>query len=424
MRTIDVTPSASRLTSSLRDIGYDLPTALADLVDNSISADATRVDVDIRFDGLDSCIVVADDGVGMTESTLDEALRMGSRRSYDPNELGRYGLGLKTASLSLGRRMTVVTRHAPRQRRVNARELDLDRFEHTDRWEVVDPDRSRAVDVASEWVDDGPGTVIVIDRLDRVLPDRAPAGGWSRRRFAGLAVKVAAYLGMVFHRFIEGDYGLPLVISVNGEKIEPWNPFAPDEPARRALPRRSFTVDTHRGAETVWLSPVVLPARRDFTSQDEFDRLSGPSKWNRQQGLYIYRAGRMIQSGGWSHLRAQDEHTKLARAALEFDTGLDEAFRINIAKMRVTLPGHLRTMLERPVQELCTHANAAYRRGAVTQRDAVADLEPRTSTVPAMREAGGALIAAATACGDFDALARIMRHVRAASPRVADSLGW
>lgn len=424
MRTIDVTPSAKRLTSSLRDIGYDLPTAIADLVDNAISADATRVDVNLRFEGLDSYIVVADDGSGMTEQTLDEALRMGTRRVYESKDLGRYGLGMKTASLSLGRRMTAVTRHAPRQRRLYARELDLCRFERTDRWEVVDPRSSRARDVAAEWLDDGPGTVIVIDQLDRVLPERAPEGGWARRRFATWAGRTANYLSMVFHRFIEGEYGLPLTIAVNGEKVEPWNPLGPDEPARRLLPRRSFTVETGDGADTVWFSPVVLPARREFSSQEEFERLSGPGKWNRQQGLYIYRAGRMIQSGGWSHLRAQDEHTKLARAALEFDTRLDEAFRINIAKMRVSLPGQLRTMLERPVQELCAQANAAYRRAVTAGADGGHGANGSPAASPVMRDVAAALMAAAASAGEFDSLSRIMDRLRREAPVIAESLGW
>src|SRR4051794_18539511 len=63
---VEVTPSASRLTNSLRDIGYDFPTAVADLVDNCIAADATRIEVDLEFEGADSIVVISDDGVGMT----------------------------------------------------------------------------------------------------------------------------------------------------------------------------------------------------------------------------------------------------------------------------------------------------------------------------------------------------------------------
>src|SRR5262245_10575445 len=99
-RPVDVTPSARRLTGSLRDIGYDFVAALADLVDNSVTAGATAVDIEIIFDGVDSYVLIADDGDGMTENELNEALRFGTRREYDIGDLGRYGLGLKTASIS------------------------------------------------------------------------------------------------------------------------------------------------------------------------------------------------------------------------------------------------------------------------------------------------------------------------------------
>ena len=92
-----VTPSAARLTDSLRDIGYDFPSAVADIVDNSIMAGASRVEILIEFDGVNSVVFVADDGCGMTANGLIEALRYGSRRSYSRGDLGRYGLGLKTA---------------------------------------------------------------------------------------------------------------------------------------------------------------------------------------------------------------------------------------------------------------------------------------------------------------------------------------
>ena len=105
-----ITPSAARLTESLRDIGYDFASAVADIVDNSIMAGASRVEILIEFDGTDSAVFVADDGRGMTANGLLEALRYGTRRTYSRGDLGRYGLGLKTASLSQCRSVTVVTR--------------------------------------------------------------------------------------------------------------------------------------------------------------------------------------------------------------------------------------------------------------------------------------------------------------------------
>ena len=145
LRSTAITPSAARLTESLRDIGYDFPSAVADIVDNSIMAGATRVEVLIEFDGLDSSVTVADNGCGMTANGLVEALRYGTRRTYARGDLGRYGLGLKTASLSQCRSVTVVTRSSLTATRISVRELDLDLIAEWDEWLVVDPGRGPAV---------------------------------------------------------------------------------------------------------------------------------------------------------------------------------------------------------------------------------------------------------------------------------------
>src|SRR6516165_9940588 len=144
-RSAGITPSAARLTESLRDIGYDFPSAVADVVDNSVMAGASRVDILIEFDGADSWVSVADDGCGMTANGLVEALRYGTRRTYARGDLGRYGLGLKTASLSQCRSVTVVTRSSTAANRVSARMLDLDLIAEWDEWLVVEPVRDVAV---------------------------------------------------------------------------------------------------------------------------------------------------------------------------------------------------------------------------------------------------------------------------------------
>ena len=130
----------------------------------------------------------------------------------------------------------------------------------------------------------------------------------------------------------------------------------------------------------------ILPSRDQFSSADQFEKLSGPLNWNRQQGLYIYRAGRLVQWGGWNGIRGIDEHTKLARAALDFDTDLDSVFNINVAKMRVTIPPQLRQMLERPINELCGQADDAYRK---TSRRAIASGSPGTGGALADRRGYG-----------------------------------
>lgn len=424
-RAVDVTPSARRLTGSLRDIGYDFVAALADLIDNSVAADASEVNVEIVFDGPASYVLIADDGNGMTEAELHEALRFGTRRAYEFGDLGRYGLGLKTASISQCRRVTVTTRRALTYRRLAAKTLDIDHIARTDRWEVIDPPAESPIHRCLEWLGAGPGTVVFWQDLDRVLPENRPESGWARRRLEQLAQRSREYLGMVFHRFLEGETtrSTPLRITVNGEKVVHWNPFASLEDHRTELPAQSFEVAVGDLYGRVTLRRYVLPPRNLFSSLSEFERMSGPNKWNRQQGLYIYRAHRLIQHGGWCGIRAADEHTKFARASLDFQTDLDPLFQINVAKMRAILPPEVRTLLERPIHELCHRADAVYRRDAQTpERKRSEEDAPRFRADAS--EIGTTLLAAALDAGEHESFTRVMDKLRSLAPEVASALGW
>ena len=416
-----VTPSAARLTDSLRDIGYDFSSAIADLVDNSITAGATEVNIIIEFDGEASRVFISDNGRGMTLNGLTEAMRFGSRRRYGSGDLGRYGLGLKTASLSQGRCLTVVTRTSTGRRVIQTRQLDLDLIAEFDDWLIVEPDRSAASDRARNLLEDGPGTVVIWENLDRVVPSINAAGGWARRRFETLQQKAAEHLALVFHKFLSGEASASrLVITVNGQKLSPWDPFARSESSTRELSEQVFEIEHGEAAGLVTLRRYVLPGRDQFSSTAEFERMSGPLKWNRQQGLYTYRAGRLVQWGGWAGVRSIDEHTKLARASLEFDTDLDAAFNINVAKMRVSLPSQLRHMIERPINEVCSLADNLYRKSSKSNghRD-----RPTIDNFSAGLDVGLALKGAALEAGELSAFKRIATKLRAAEPKIAEALG-
>ncbi|GCD99652.1 ATP-binding protein [Embleya hyalina] len=429
-RLANIAPSAARLTKSLRDIGYDFPAAVADLVDNSVCAGAERVEVVVAFDGAESYVMIADDGSGMSEPQLTEAMRFGSRRDYEPGDLGRYGLGLKTASLSQCRAITVATRTSPRTPRLHVRTLDLDLIAETDEWLVLNPRREGLPPRALRLLTEGTGTAVIWQKLDRVLPERRPEGGWARRRLEGMATRTMEHLGMVFHRFLTGTAGRRLVISVNGNRVEPWDPFAPDEAGRVELPEQRFEVTVGEAHGAVRMRRYVLPPKSAFSSLEQFDRLSGPLKWNRQQGLYIYRANRLVQWGGWSGIRSIDEHTKLARASMDFDTDLDGVFNIDVAKVRVTVPTQIRQMLERPINELCSRADETYRRASRSSThyrssDAASEA-PWSGPVdpPVAADAGLALRAAAMHAGEYPAFRRIAETLRERSPEAARALGF
>lgn len=414
--TYTVEPSAARLTESLRDVGYDFPTAMADLVDNSIAAGATQVDLRFRYADEDSYVLIADNGSGMTTSGILEALRFGSRREYSDMDLGHFGLGLKTASLSQCRRITVVTKaDSPLSTSVMVRTLDLEIVGENDAWLVISGHHSLGVEEAVTYLADlDHGTVIVLENLDRVIGSAANPGAAKRRMNSALS-KTREHLEMVFHRYLEGYAGLPPVsISLESGSdddgpVLAWDPFATDEPATERLAPMRLPVQIDGRQVDVQLQRFVLPAKADFSSADAFERMSGPLKWNRQQGLYIYRAGRLVQYGGWARLRSIDEHTKLARAALDFPTALDSVFQINVSKMRVNLPTDIRPMLEQPIQELCLSAARRYRLSGEGGRSQ--EPRSRTQSNTTWREVSFALRVAAEKAGELEAMEAILNQV-------------
>lgn len=278
-RFVTVLPSARKLMASLRDIGYDLPSAVADLVDNSMDAGAENVEVTFVDDGARSWIRIADDGMGMSAGELDEAMRYGSQRSYSSSALGHFGLGLKTGSLSQCRRLTVASRRR-RNARIVARRWDLDLVAERDSWDLESPPKSELPPHLLEPLEGGTGTVVLWENLDRILAFRNPDGAATRRALESMASEVSAHLGMVFHRFITGEWadGEAFVnIAVNGSPVTAWDPFAREEPETTVLPAQAIEL-THEEGSTAKLAvqPYVLPAQTRFSSP-EAKRSSGHS---------------------------------------------------------------------------------------------------------------------------------------------------
>jgi hypothetical protein len=451
----EIVPDAARTVASLRDIGYDTPRAIADLVDNSIAAGATEIDLTFSFAGEGSWIRVTDNGTGMDAATLQEALRYGSEREYGADDLGKFGFGLKTASTSQCRRVTVASRRAKQNARLEVRCLDLEHIEDTRRWEILVLDGAERPEQVTTPLQDHTGTVVLWEDLDRILEYKDPWGEWARKKLLSVAEEVDQHLAMVFHRFLAGEVkDRPrLRLTINGtSKVEAWDPFCRSESKTdQSIPAKDLKVAGDGGIGFVRVNSYVLPAQRDFSSDAAWRRASGPLQWNRQQGLYIYRANRMIQSGGWNRIRAQDEHTKLARMSLDFFPNLDAVFGINIAKAYVNLPQDLREQLQPLVAQCTRSADQKYRnerpksgtggsaRAAVPARsgrsvrsdggmefgtgafDAYGNRQdvarPRTGPREAIEDV-------AEHVGETAALKKIVGGLRARHPEVARDLGW
>ena len=427
-RSSDITPSPYRLLQSLRDVGYDFVTALADIVDNAITAGAKQVSIEIDAKSWPPRVVVADNGAGMTHSRLVEALRLGAAREYEADDLGKFGLGLKTASLSQCRQLTVVTRHSASQYRLASATLDLDDVAISNSWQLDGILRPEVRELAGKWLTGSTGTVVIWRKLDRVVSSGDSATGWDRRRLQRMVDAASTHLAMVFHRFIEGTEGAcRLRLIVNGRRISAWNPYAPDEEHSQAMPEHRFELDENGSNGDVVVRGYVLPTRDQFSTPEAFENLSGPKKWNRQQGFYIYRNGRLIQSGGWCGMRAADEHTKLARISLDFPSSLDDLFHVNIAKMRASVPAELRVVLD-----TVKAGQAAYRGQLKVIRpdDDTTDgtekraSSPRGTNTPPYGELMLALRAAAMAAGEGKSLSRILDRFRLDAPDLAALAGF
>lgn len=220
MRRIEIVPAASALLQSLRGLGYTPETAIADLIDNSIAAGAAAVAVDLDWNEGDPVARILDDGHGMVADTLVKAMCFGGDgptggRAQD--DLGRFGLGLKTASLSQCRHLTVTSRQGGE---TAALAWDVDAVVDSGRWDALVPHPlppSPQLDLL--LARDG-GTLVQWDRMDAI----GGLSGLDREAFYLRIRDISAHLGMVFHRFLGGD-ARRVSISLNGRPVKAWDPF-------------------------------------------------------------------------------------------------------------------------------------------------------------------------------------------------------
>lgn len=361
---VTVLPSAGRLMSSLRDIGYDLPSAVADLVDNAIDGNASTVTVDLVASGPESWLRVSDDGLGISASHLNEAMRYGTHADYETDALGRFGLGMKTASLSQCRRLTVASRTKVGPG-ISIRRWDLDEVLRTDSWELERvPARHADVRIVGPIRETRHGTVVLWENLDRILP-RRPTEGMTARVLRTAESEIRNHLAMVFHRFLDGEAygsGRRLSLSLNDSAVEAWDPFATAEEHTSALPAQVVAYEDPDGQSvSVDVRPFVLPAQHLFSNVEAHRRAGGPQRWNRHQGFYIYRRERLIQAGGWCRLRTLDEHSKLARIAIDLPIDEEDRFGVDVAKMRVSIPEEMRADLRALASATVAVAQGRYR---------------------------------------------------------------
>ncbi len=359
-----VAPEPGALIESLRAFGYTPQTAVADLIDNSVTAGARNIWVDFTWNGDDSYVTIRDDGKGMTQVELIAAMRAGSQSPLNQRhhkDLGRFGLGLKTASFSQCRVLTVSTKTLESSR--ITKRWDLDYVDRVSEWRLLHGVAPGSEERISKLEDQESGTLVLWEHMDRIVGNARVDDQKAENRFLNLIDGVEKHLGMVFHRFIDDLRGI--TIYVNRHRISSWDPFMSNEPATQQLPEELLSSDSG----IVKVRSYVLP-HHSRLSPDAHTLGAGLNGWNAQQGFYIYRNRRLLVAGDWLGLGFQkEEHYKLARIEVNLSNSMDHEWDIDVKKSRARPPGTLREALKRLARITREQAADVYRhRGKILAR--------------------------------------------------------
>lgn len=352
-------PSANILLSSLRSVGYTPETAIADIVDNSLSANASTVS--IEFNWQNQVIIISDNGDGMSKQELLKSMNIGSSDPFDLRsiyDLGRFGMGMKTASFSLGKKLTVLAKAGES---INNASWDLDYVRKEDQWQILVEDSSslfiqQLSDRLSKYDN---GTVVCISNIDKVISSDSAN---EKKKFYKMIDNVKNHLSLVFHRFMESG---KISIIVNGTPLTPWNPFVPDNNARQELEPEEVTENGHK----VLIRPYILPHKTKFANDDEVKTAGGYKGWLHHQGFYVYRNERLIIYGTWFGLFKKEMSFNLARIQLDIYSDSDFDWQIDIKKSKAVPPAYTDDIIRLAAEKATNQSVKVYNsRGTYSDR--------------------------------------------------------
>ncbi|MDQ4121741.1 MAG: ATP-binding protein [Acidobacteriota bacterium] len=360
--TTPAIPEASSMIETFRAIGYSIEAAVADVIDNSISALAKNIWINFEWKGSETWLSIKDDGHGMNNEELIQAMKPGSRNPLDDRtskDLGRFGLGLKTASFSQCRKLSVISK------RENLEPVfwtwDLDFVNESKAWNLIKylPDEEK---FNEEIRQSKSGTIVIWNDLDRLVKNLKTDDDKSLDKFLLTMEQIKKHLAMVFHRFLEkGNIEKGKIkIFFQDRPIEAWNPFLINENATQPQPEEPLQ-------NGVVCKGFVLPHKSKITDEI-YKHAEGPKGWNEQQGFYIYRNERLLLAGDWLGMFRKEEHYKLARIQIDLPNSLDAEWQIDIKKSVARPPMALRDRLRAYAGKVRSQAVEVYRHKGRTVR--------------------------------------------------------
>lgn len=342
-------PSAPILIESIRSIGYSFETAIADLIDNSISAKATRIDI-LSIPNEEPYIIIFDNGNGMNKVELEEAMRLGSKNPNEvreENDLGRFGLGLKSASLSQCRNLTVVSK---KDGKLSAFSWNLDYVIERNSWSILEYSEEEIMQLENIelFKDVENGTYVLLKKFDKIQASTLEINKTITEKMSS----TIDHLALVFHRYLDDG----VEIYVNNRKIESIDPFLTKNKATQAKRTQEIKI----GESIIKVKPYILPHYNKL-SEDDLKKVGGKEDLRKNQGFYIYRNKRLIIWGTWFRLSRQDELSKLARVMVEIPNSLDDVWGIDIKKSTANIPDIIKKNLYSCIEESVFTSKEVYR---------------------------------------------------------------
>ena len=338
---IDLNPDPACLIESIRDIGYTLETAVADIIDNSISAAAKNIHINIDFNEKrnDLILEIIDDGFGMNREQLKIAMKLGSKNPKHiraKNDLGRFGLGLKTASFSQCRKLTVESFSRENEEK-NSFTWDLDKIVKFGSWKCK-PNKNPMINF---------GTKIIWEKFDRLGIDLEDNDDSNKNeqiqiKIGEIAARIEKHISLIFHRFIDDKSSekhiSKIQIFLNKTKIKPLNPFNESNNATYISP----ITKTWKSAE---IRHYILP-HKDKCEGNEYEDYAGEEGYLENQGFYVYRNYRLITWGTWFRIIDKLNAYKLCRVKIDIGNNMDSDWRIDVKKSNAIPPKKIREFLE------------------------------------------------------------------------------
>jgi hypothetical protein len=344
-------PKAATLMGSLRSMGYSFESAVADVIDNSISAHASVVQILFPDNPLSTLAVgILDDGDGMSDDELLEAMRYGSIASEEEraeDDLGRFGMGLKSASLSQCRRLTVISKDG---QDLHGYRWDYSYIIEQQDWIIQELTRSEidSVPYIERFLTQQRGTMVVWDDFDVLSKS---SGGQVYDTLVELRSSLEASLALIFHRYLSSNDSSKLEIFIDNLSISPLDPFLEKHPKTTSKKEKSIAIPDSNGCERqILIKPFILPFATDLKEKDK-RLVGGIENLRAKQGFYVYRNKRLIIWGTWFGMNKRAELTKNARIRVDIPNSLDDIWAIDIKKQNASIPKKILNQLKKTVME-------------------------------------------------------------------------